>query len=708
MRRLGLKGTGRGALLAIMTAGLVAGGLTGAQADHGGQLDPAQNGPLPCEQLPVGFQGLPARSENRIVHLANRCGIVGTDIEFQSRKDSTGAVHDYAFVGTMGAGFRIFDVTNPADPVRVGGFIDSGWENDLQVRGNLVVNTFDGVNGEPSSLSKCLKTHYPTSLDQGIDLFRLHFDPQKARTKATGTFSIDNHDCVANPPGGAHNVTIHPSGKFLMISNCCSDWAIDVVDLRGPDPVNTFRLIDESKVGTSQNNHPRCPANGRPVCITMRRPLSGLGSSKSDVPCIPDTACTGPRSAWGLWRPHDVFFSRDGKTMYVAAINSTWIVGIGDVLNGNVKPLSIIPNNACPQSGGCGDNPNVPLDVNNPQNISISHQADTTPDGNILIISDERGGGLTETSCNTDEHGDVIGALHFWALHELPNTPRSAGATPSTPKRLGAYFFPNPGLLSETVIGGVIGQLADERRLERACTIHVFRIGGNGTSSPGPIQAGFDGVSSQGPRVLVSAAYGAGVWRVNFANPTLPDIPGTDKIEDDDSTWGNTLGWNVQVGADTWSAKEYKGFIFAADILRGFDVYACTSGETGCPRDPIVTTSMKGPATASRGTLITYKISYDNHGPAASSNARITDALPADLEFVSAGVVKGDLNGAVFDGATRTVTWKLGTVGVNESGTVELVARVKDTADAAITNVAHFIGDKTVANPSAAVTTVLQ
>ena len=38
-------------------------------------------------------------------------------------------------------------------------------------------------------------------------------------------------------------------------------------------------------------------------------------------------------------------------------------------------------------------------------------------------------------------------------------------------------------------------------------------------------------------------------------------------------------------GADTWSAKEYKGHVFAGDMLRGFDVYgfesctalACTS-----------------------------------------------------------------------------------------------------------------------------------
>jgi hypothetical protein len=42
-------------------------------------------------------------------------------------------------------------------------------------------------------------------------------------------------------------------------------------------------------------------------------------------------------------------------------------------------------------------------------------------------------------------------------------------------------------------------------------------------------------------------------------------------------------------GADTWSAKEYKGAIFAGDMLRGFDVYRfaqCTA--LGCTAPPSV------------------------------------------------------------------------------------------------------------------------
>ncbi len=87
--------------------------------------------------------------------------------------------------------------------------------------------------------------------------------------------------------------------------------------------------------------------------------------------------------------------------------------------------------------------------------------------------------------------------------------------------------------------------------------------------------AGFGGVSSLSNRQLVTAHYGAGVWYVDFS--AKPDSKLTDTIkEDDDTRWGNTLGGHIQPGADLWSAKEYKGNIYAGDLTRGFDVYKMT------------------------------------------------------------------------------------------------------------------------------------
>ena len=510
--------------LVVLLVALVASvPILGAVAGDTDPTDAARNLALPCEA--VATPGLVARTSRDIFHVANVCGFVGTDVELQSRRALDGTVHDYAFVGTMGGGLRIFDVTDPTAPRRAGGYLDSGWQNDVQVAGDLVVSTFDGVSGEDSSASTCLKTRHPDAQGQGVDIVRLDFNELSA------TFETNLLTCVPNPPGGAHNSTLHPGADWLAIANPSSDWAVDVVDLRGASTgqaVHRYRLIDESRAATSG----KCPSGASFTCVVVRGP--------------------GGASAAGLWRPHDVQFSRDGRTMYVAAINGTFVVDVSRVLSGQVRTLSIIPNRQ-------NDDPN------DPDNISISHQADVTPDGKILVITDEAGGGTSNTACNTSEDG-LIGAVHFWALDRIAGVPASAGAKPTAPKRLGAYVNPNPTRAPDA-LGPAIAGLP---RGERGCTVHVFRIGGNGTASPGEVASGLGGVSTLPSRQLVTAWYGAGVWRVDFSGPPRAD----DGVrEDARTTWGNTLGWNVMPGADTWSAKEYKGYVYAGDMLRGFDVY---------------------------------------------------------------------------------------------------------------------------------------
>jgi hypothetical protein len=496
--------------LAVLMLALLAGAVPiAALADGGDPTDPARNVAIPCEYL--SGPATAARSNRSISHVANVCGIVGTDVELQSRRAADGQIHDYAFVGTMGAGFRVYDVTNPDRPTRAGGYDDPGWQNDVQVAGDVVVTTFDGVAGEDSSGSTCLKQKNASG--QGVDVVKLAYDA------ASATFTTSLLGCVANPPGGAHNSTLHPSGDWLAISNSSSDWAVDLVDFRN-GMTHTYRFIDESRKASAG----RCPAGASFTCVVVTRPD---GSSAS-----------------GLWRPHDVHFSRDGKTMYVAAINSTFVVDVSRALSGRLKTLSIIPNS---------------------DGMTISHQADVTADGKMLVVGDEAGGGLSNTDCNTTPQG-FMGALHFFALAPLKGVPASGGASPSSPKKLGTYVNPNPTLAPDA-LAGVVGTLP---RAERGCTVHVFRLGGNGTSSPGESAPGFGGVSTLPDRELVTAWYGGGVWWIDFSGPPSS----ADGIaEDPRTTWGNTRGWSVLPGADTWSAKEYKGHVYAGDMLRGFDVY---------------------------------------------------------------------------------------------------------------------------------------
>ena len=153
---------------------------------------------------------------------------------------------------------------------------------------------------------------------------------------------------------------------------------------------------------------------------------------------------------------------------------------------------------------------------------------------------------------------------------------------------MGTWFYPNPGLALdplEPVLAGI-------GRAERGCTVHVFRNGGNGSVSPGPIAAGYDGVSSLPATQNVAAHYGAGVWWIDFASAST----GADGIaEHPMSDWGNTRGWNVMPGAETWSAKESKGHIYAGDMTRGFDVYAFSDCvDAGCVSVPVNTAGSVG------------------------------------------------------------------------------------------------------------------
>jgi hypothetical protein len=490
--------------LVLATAGLTGG--VGAQQEA---LDPAHNLPIPCEFLST--PGSVPRSAKNIAHLANVCGFVGTDIEFQSRVDAQGRVRDFAFVGTMGAGTRIFDITDPASPRLAGGYVDPGWQNDVQVRGDVLILAFDWlVAGAKTSVCMHEKGASVAGAQKGgVDVVRLDFDP------VTATFATSLLGCYLSSinTGGAHTITIHPSGEWLSMNT--SFAGIEVVDLRQDSP--TF------------------------LDLVRHIPVD-----------VVDQA-------------HDVFFSEDGDTLYSAGIASTRIVDVTNVFGRAPTPIATIPN--------------VPQSQHNPDGhtIQISHQSDVSSDGRILVVTDERGGGLSQTACNTNPNG-VIGGAHFWALEEIDGVAKSSGASPATPKKIGTWVYPNPTLAVD-ILDPVLAGLG---RTERACTIHVFRNGGNGSASPGPIDPSFDGVSSLPVTELVTAHYGAGVWHLDFSVAPGP-------AEDSRTTWGNTLGWNVMPGADTWSAKEYKGFIYAGDMARGFDVYSFTECEgIGCviiPKD---------------------------------------------------------------------------------------------------------------------------
>jgi hypothetical protein len=569
----------RSLLGAVFGALLLVGIAVAAAQDD--PLDPAHNVSLPCESLST--PGAVPRSAKNIVHVANVCGFVGTDIEFQSRLADDG-LHDYAFVGSMGSGMQIFDITDPTHPVEAGGYADPGWEDDIQVRGDLAVLGFDPLVVTPKT-SACLAAKSATA--GGIDIVRLSFDPHTAR------FTTALVDCVpnlrggsSNFGGGAHNAQIHTTGQWVAMLNPRTHGSVDVVDLRGPQAVHTWRIVQDASLTSTA-----CPSSG----VTFK--------------CISNGRA-------GTWSPHDLHFSRDGNTMYVAAVgNDTVIVDVSRVLEGIAPYIGVAPN--------------VIDEVDNPNNVSISHQSDVSADGKILVVTDERGGGIDNTDCNTGP-GGIIGGAHFWALEPITGIPSTAGASPATPKKIGIWVYPNPGLL----VDPLQPVLAGLGRTERGCTIHVFRLGGNGSLSPGEAYPGLNGVSSLPIRQLTTAHYGAGVWWLDFSGaPSSAD----GIAEEPRTTWGNTRGWNVMPGADTWSAKEYKNHIYASDMARGFDVYRFSDCDgLGCVVPPPPNT----PGKATGGGQVAGELAEMTIVRGTSAGGRANFGFNAEF---SNGVLSGHL-----------------------------------------------------------------
>lgn len=91
---------------------------------------------------------------------------------------------------------------------------------------------------------------------------------------------------------------------------------------------------------------------------------------------------------------------------------------------------------------------------------------------------------------------------------------------------------------------------------------------------------------------------------------------------------------------------------------------------------PIMTVSKTSDVTtADPGDTITYTIEYENIGGATAYNVEIQDTVPADTTYVSSNPTYTSVTGT-------TYTWNVGTVTVNNGGSIELAVQVNaGTAD---------------------------
>ncbi|HWG94765.1 MAG TPA: hypothetical protein VNU66_11120, partial [Mycobacteriales bacterium] len=197
-------------------------------------------------------------------------GMGGTDIEFARIGGN-----DYAFLGTYQNGMQIADITNPAEPEVVSVYDCQILQGDVQVFRQglrvLAAYTADSSFGAKGANSEC-------GQDLGIASGKL------------GTVLVD----VTNPlepksvsfievPQGSHNMTVHPSGKYLYNSNS------DLITSTTPN----IAIID-----ISTPEAPKTLQNFR-------------------IPFVPTSL--GSES-------HDITFNEDGTRAYSAALSQTLIL----------------------------------------------------------------------------------------------------------------------------------------------------------------------------------------------------------------------------------------------------------------------------------------------------------------------------------------------------------------------------------------------
>ncbi|MBW3638794.1 MAG: hypothetical protein KY451_02930 [Actinobacteria bacterium] len=251
----------------------------------------------------------------------------GSDIEF-------GRIggRDYAFAGTLRGGLQIIDISKPTRPVRVAVYDCAISQGDVQVfrQGKRVLATYtaDGSFGAVGLASQCAKD---------LDL---------RDAKAAGTVLLDVTDPTrpqtvgfAPVPRGSHNMTVHPSGRYLYNSNS------DLLTSTMP----TIRIFDISD-----------PALPRFV-------------QDYPIPYVPTSL--GSES-------HDITFSEDGTRAYSAALSQTLVLDTSD------------PEN--PQQVSQVIDPTVQL-VHGADPITLTRADKSTRE--LLVVSDEQAGAATGTNC---------------------------------------------------------------------------------------------------------------------------------------------------------------------------------------------------------------------------------------------------------------------------------------------------------------------
>lgn len=250
----------------------------------------------------------------------------GSDIEFLKV-----GRREYALAGTLREGMQIVDITNPREPFVAAVYDCAISQGDIQVwkhgRRILASYTADGTFGEAGAASKCARD--------------LQLGPDAAGTVIVDLTTPTSPQTVSYlaVPRGSHNMTVHPSGKYLYNSNS------DLITSTSP----TITIYDISQ--------PEQPRKVRDY----------------PIPFVP--ASLGSES-------HDITFNKTGTRAYSAALSQTLILDTTD------------PEN--PEQVGQIIDPAINV-AHQSDPVTLTREDGTRR--KVLIVTDERAGAAASAEC---------------------------------------------------------------------------------------------------------------------------------------------------------------------------------------------------------------------------------------------------------------------------------------------------------------------
>ena len=296
---------------------------------------------------------------------------------------------------------------------------------------------------------------------------------------------------------------------FSQLGDMAPARGVVVVDIADPKRPRSVGFV---KIATGAHNttaHPTRPLLyvseselGAPNPDSVQ-PMYIVDVSKPKAPKIVKTFSLGPGTS-----PHDITFNAKGTRAYVAA----GFTGAAYVLDTSAPT-----------------EPKVLSRIYDPA-VNFAHQADPTPDGKFLLLTDELVGAEGNMYCPG-------GGVHVWDL-----------SNEAAPVKVGAYFIPES--FASTEPGPRPNPVGAGPRIFR-CTAHVMRIAPDG-------------------KTLVMGWYSQGVQVLDLSG--LPGVSVGANGTDAGMGIKRIASWTVK-GADTWSAKiDDRGYVYTGDTQRGMDV----------------------------------------------------------------------------------------------------------------------------------------